>query len=50
MKRICVYSGSNLGLRSEYKESAKLLGKILDETKIELVYGGSIIGLMGEIS
>ncbi|APF28318.1 TIGR00730 family Rossman fold protein [Clostridium sporogenes] len=50
MKRICVYSGSNLGLRSEYKESAKLLGKILAENKIELVYGGSRIGLMGEIS
>ncbi|OPD19959.1 LOG family protein YvdD [Clostridium botulinum] len=50
MKKICVYSGSNLGLRSEYKESAKLLGKILAENKIELVYGGSRIGLMGEIS
>lgn len=50
MKRICVYSGSNLGLRSEYKESARLLGKILAENKIELVYGGSRIGLMGEIS
>ncbi|APU59747.1 TIGR00730 family Rossman fold protein [Clostridium botulinum] len=50
MKKICVYSGSNLGLRSEYKESAKLLGKILAENKIELIYGGSRIGLMGEIS
>jgi hypothetical protein len=50
MKRICIYSGSNLGFRSEYKESAKLLGKILAEHKIELVYGGSRIGLMGEIS
>ncbi len=50
MKRICVYSGSNLGSRSEYKESAKLLGKILAENKIELVYGGSRIGLMGELA
>lgn len=50
MKRICVYSGSNLDLRSEYKESAKLLGKILAENKIELVYGGLRIALMGEIS
>jgi uncharacterized protein (TIGR00730 family) len=50
MKRICIYSGSNLGSRPEYKESAKLLGKILAENKIELVYGGSSIGLMGEIS
>lgn len=50
MKRICVYSGSNLGFRPEYKESARLLGKILAKNKIELVYGGSRIGLMGEIS
>lgn len=50
MKRICVYSGSNLGCREEYKESAKLLGKILAENKIELVYGGSRIGLMGELA
>jgi uncharacterized protein (TIGR00730 family) len=50
MKRICIYSGSNLGLRSEYKENAKLLGKKLAENKIELVYGGSRIGLMGELA
>ncbi|AGK96954.1 TIGR00730 family Rossman fold protein [Clostridium pasteurianum] len=50
MKRICVYSGSNLGFRPEYKENAKLLGKILAKSEIELVYGGSRIGLMGVIS
>ncbi|SKC92296.1 LOG family protein [Maledivibacter halophilus] len=50
MKRICIYSGSNLGFRPEYKENAKLLGKILAENKIELVYGGSRIGLMGQVS
>ncbi|WP_454054683.1 LOG family protein [Clostridium sp. Marseille-Q7071] len=50
MKKICVYSGSNLGSRPEYKESARLLGKILVENEIELVYGGSKIGLMGEVS
>lgn len=45
MKRICVYSGSNLGFRSEYKESARLPGKILADNKIELVYGGSRVCL-----
>lgn len=50
MKRICIYSGSNLGFRPEYKENAKLLGKILAENKIELVYGGSKIGLMGQVA
>ncbi|MDZ7543757.1 TIGR00730 family Rossman fold protein, partial [Clostridium perfringens] len=50
MKRICVYSGSNLGVQPEYKEVAKLLGKELAENNIELVYGGSQIGLMGEVA
>ncbi|WP_368491099.1 TIGR00730 family Rossman fold protein [Clostridium sp. BJN0013] len=50
MKAICVYSGSNSGLHPEYQRNARLLGKILVENKIELIYGGSKVGLMGEIS
>ena len=50
MKRICVYSGSNAGLRSEYRGSAITLGNVLVENGIELVYGGSNVGLMGEIA
>lgn len=50
MKTICVYSGSNLGLHPEYQRVARLLGKILVENDIELIYGGSKAGLMGEIS
>ncbi|WP_041669232.1 LOG family protein [Acetobacterium woodii] len=50
MKRICVYSGSNLGIRPEYKEITKQLGTVLVQNNIELVYGGSQTGLMGEIA
>lgn len=50
MKKICVYCGSNPGSRPEYKEYAKLLGKELASNQIELVYGGSCIGLMGEVA
>ncbi|MEW8956191.1 TIGR00730 family Rossman fold protein [Clostridium sp.] len=50
MKKICVYSGSNLGVRPEYKEITKLLGRELCKNNIELVYGGSKIGLMGEVA
>lgn len=50
MKRICVYCGSSSGIRPEYSEISRLLGKILAKNKIELVYGGSRIGLMGEVS
>jgi uncharacterized protein (TIGR00730 family) len=50
MKRICVYSGSNLGNKPEYKESAVNLGKLLAMENLELIYGGSRIGLMGEVA
>lgn len=50
MKRICVYSGSNPGVRPEYKEYARLLGDVFLEKELELVYGGSQFGLMGEIA
>lgn len=50
MKRICVYSGSNLGVRPEYQEITKQLGMVLVANNIELVYGGSKTGLMGEIA
>lgn len=50
MKRLCVYSGSNLGIRSEYKAITQKLGNAFVKNNIELVYGGSSTGLMGEIA
>lgn len=50
MKRICVYSGSNPGINKNYSEGARLLGKEMAKKHIDLVYGGSSTGLMGEIS
>lgn len=50
MKRICVFCGSSPGNNSKYAKSARNLGKTLTEYGISLVYGGSNIGLMGEIA
>ncbi|WP_446899718.1 TIGR00730 family Rossman fold protein [Clostridium sp. LBM24168] len=50
MKRICVYSGSNSGNNKNYSKYARLLGKEMTKKQIDLVYGGSSTGLMGEIS
>lgn len=50
MKRICVFCGSSLGRSSIYQEAARLLGKLLAEQKIELVYGGANVGLMGAVA
>ncbi|GAX90012.1 Rossman fold protein, TIGR00730 family [Effusibacillus lacus] len=50
MKRICVFAGSNLGSNSEFKIHSRQLGEELAKKGIELVYGGSRIGLMGELA
>ncbi len=50
MKRICVFCGSSPGLLSEYAETAVLLGWELASRNIELVFGGSDVGLMKQVA
>jgi uncharacterized protein (TIGR00730 family) len=50
MKRIAVYCGSNKGTRPEYAAAAQELGALLAREKIELVYGGGCLGLMGAVA
>jgi uncharacterized protein (TIGR00730 family) len=50
MKRIAVYCGSNKGARPEYAAAAHELGAQLARAKIELVYGGGMVGLMGIVA
>ena len=50
MQRICVFCGSNSGNNPLFVDHSKKLGKIMAKEKIELVYGGAKIGLMGVIS
>ena len=50
MKRIAVYCGSNLGGHPDYKAAATALGALLAREKIELVYGGGMVGLMGVVA
>ncbi|WP_413585293.1 TIGR00730 family Rossman fold protein [Bdellovibrio sp. HCB274] len=50
IKRICVYCGANPGNKPEYGEAARQLGYLLADHKIELVYGGGKVGLMGIIA
>jgi len=45
--RICVYAGSSVGARPEYRAAAAELGSLLADEGIGLVYGGGNIGLMG---
>jgi len=50
MKRIAVYCGSNKGARREYEAAAAQLGALLAREKIELVYGGGCVWLMGIVA
>ncbi len=50
MRRICVYAGSNVGVRQEYQDAARALGKELVARGLGLVYGGGHVGLMGVLA
>lgn len=50
MRRICVFCGSNAGVRSEYAEAARALAAVLVEQKLGIVYGGGNVGLMGVLA
>lgn len=50
MQRICVFAGSNRGVRPEYAQAAEALGKELIKRGLGLVYGGASVGLMGVLA
>ncbi len=50
MKHICVFCGSSIGAREIYRDTARALGGEIARRGIDLVYGGSNIGLMGVIA
>ncbi len=47
---ICVYCGSNTGVRPAYAEAARGLGALLGARGLGLVYGGGKVGLMGVLA
>jgi uncharacterized protein (TIGR00730 family) len=50
MRRICVYCGSNPGVRPDYAAAAGELARVLVSRELELVYGGSSKGIMGVLA
>ncbi|PWA43972.1 lysine decarboxylase family protein [Artemisia annua] len=48
--KVCVFCGSNPGHREVFKVAAIQLGDEMVNRKIDLVYGGGSVGLMGMIS
>ena len=50
MKGVVVFCGSSEGTDAAFIEDAYTLGKILAEQKIDLIYGGARIGVMGKVA
>lgn len=50
MKRVCVFCGSNSGVREEYGLAAQALAAALARRGMGLVYGGGNVGLMGVLA
>lgn len=50
MKSVCVYCGSGKGVDPAYAAAANVLGEMLAQAGIGLVYGGGSLGLMGEVA
>lgn len=50
MRRLCVFAGSNAGSQPEYADAAHDLGRALVRRRIDLVYGGGRVGLMGALA
>lgn len=48
--KICVFCGSNSGNKTVFSDAALDLGNELVKRRIDLVYGGGSVGLMGLIS
>lgn len=50
LQRVCVFCGSSSGFPPTYAQAARDLGRQLAQRKLELVYGGGKVGLMGALA
>ena len=50
MKRVTVFCGSSKGKDATFLEEAFQLGETLARNQIQLIYGGTKIGLMGAVA
>ena len=50
MTSVCVFCGSASGLRAEYADAAREVGRELAARGLALVYGGGRVGLMGQVA
>lgn len=50
LSSLCVYCGSSNQAKPSFLDAAERLGRILADARIDLVYGGGQLGLMGRVA
>jgi uncharacterized protein (TIGR00730 family) len=50
LKKVCVFCASSPGIDKKYFRDAEILGRILIENNIHVIYGGGAAGLMGHLA
>lgn len=50
VKRICVFCGSSPGGNPAYMEAASVVGELIAQRGLGLVYGGACVGMMGAVA
>ncbi len=50
MRSVCVFCGSSAGNRDVYAAAARNVGQTIAEQGLRLIYGGAMVGLMGEVA
>jgi uncharacterized protein (TIGR00730 family) len=50
MKTICVFCGSSDDIHPEFKQAARLMGRVLAENGLRLVFGAGRSGMMGAVA
>jgi uncharacterized protein (TIGR00730 family) len=50
LRKVCIFCASSPGIDRVFFDDAAILGKILAENKIQVVYGGGKAGLMGQLA
>ena len=49
-RRVCVFCGSSVGIRAEYRAAAEQFARELAARGVGLVFGGGCVGLMGVVA
>ena len=50
LRRVCIFCGSSTGLQPEYREAAEAIAIHLAQRRVDVVFGGGCVGLMGVVA